>query len=138
VIIEVDHAVRLWIRHGVGEHPGTHQVTMLRQLPPQADAVEDVVPEDQRNRFVADEVGAQDERLGDALGPRLHHVFQPQPELAPVAQQPLELRLVLGRGDHQDLPDPGHHQRGERIIDHRFVEDRHELLGQRLGDGPEP
>ena len=37
-------------------------------------AVEDVVAEHERDGVVADEVGADDERLGEAVGARLHGV----------------------------------------------------------------
>ena len=60
----------------------------------------------------------------------------------PVAEQPLEGRLVVRRGDDQDLPDARQHQRAERVVDHRLVVDRHELLadgqGQRMQPGAGP
>ena len=82
----------LRVGHRVGEDPPAGSGCRLGELPAQADAVEDVVAEDQRDRLVADEVRADQERLGDALRSRLHRVLQPQPELAAVAEQPLELR----------------------------------------------
>ncbi|GFJ83204.1 hypothetical protein Phou_073840 [Phytohabitans houttuyneae] len=69
---------------------------MAGQLVAQAHAVEDVVAEDERHRLVADEVRPDDERLRDALGPRLRRVAKVEAPLRAVAQQPLELRLVLG------------------------------------------
>jgi hypothetical protein len=111
---------------------------VLGELPAQPDAVEDVVAQDQRDRFVPDEVGADQKRLGDALGAGLRRVGHRQAPLAAVAEQPLELALVVRRGDHEDLPDAGHHQRAQRVVDHGLVEYRHELLGHRPGDGPQP
>ena len=51
-----------------------------------------------------------------------------QARIGAVAEQPLEQRLVLRRGDDKNVPDPGEHQSRQRIIDHRLVEDRQQLL----------
>ena len=53
---------------------------------------------------------------------------------AAVAEQALELRRVLRRGDDQDVANAGQHQDAERIIDHRLVVDRQQLLRDRDGD----
>ncbi len=34
----------------------------------------------------------------------------------------------MGCGDDEDVPDPGEHQRRQRVVDHRLVVDRDELL----------
>ena len=39
-----------------------------------------------------------------------------------------ERRRVMWRGDHQHLVDAGEDQRGQRVVDHRLVVDRDELL----------
>ena len=57
-----------------------------------------------------------------------------QPPLVPVAQQIAERRLVARRGDDQKFADAGRHQRRQRIINHRLVVDRQQLLRQRHGD----
>ena len=108
------------------------------QVLAEAGAVEDVVAEDEGDGLVADEVGADEERLGQALGLRLDGVADLDADLGPVAEQPLEAGLVLGGRDDQDLADPGIHQQGERVVDHRLVVDRHQLLADRLGDRIEP
>ena len=101
-------------------------------------AVEDVVAQDQPDPVVADVVGADDERLGQPVRARLHGVRQRDPELRPVTQEPVELLDPVGRGDDQPVLDPGQHQRGERVVDHRLVVDRHQLLAHREGDGVQP
>ena len=58
--------------------------------------------------------------------------------LRAVAQQPLERRQVLRRRDDQDVPDARQHQRRERVVDHRLVVDRQELLADRPGDRMQP
>ena len=100
--------------------------------------VEDVVAEDQGGRVVADEVGADDEGLGEAVWARLDGVVQVDAPLAAVAEQLLEARGVLRGGDDQDVADAGQQQRGQRVIDHRLVVDRQQLLGYRQGGRMQP
>ena len=49
-------------------------------------------------------------------------------EFAAVAKQLLKAALVVWRRDDQYIANIGHHKRGQRIIDHRLVVDRQELL----------
>ena len=60
------------------------------------------------------------------------------PSSWPSPSRLLELRLVLRGGDDEDLADPGHHQRRERVVDHRLVVDRHDLLADAASDRVEP
>ena len=101
-------------------------------------AVEDVVAEDEGRIVVADEVGADDEGLGEAVRAGLDGVLQVDAPLAAVAEQLLEARGVLRGGDDQDVPDAGQQQRGQRVVDHRLVVDRQQLLGYRQGGGMQP
>ena len=78
--------------------------------------------------------GAEHERLGQSVGRGLDRVVDGHAEPAAVAQQAPELRAVLGRGDHQDVPDPGEQQRGQRVVDHGLVVDGHQLLADALRD----
>ena len=96
--------------------------------------MEDVVPQHQPDRVRSDEVRADREGLGQALGPGLYGVADRQAQLGSIPQQPLELRAVLRRCDDQYLPDPGMDQRRQRVVDHRLVVDGHQLLGHRAGD----
>ena len=59
-------------------------------------------------------------------------------ELRAVAEQPLELLGVVRRGDDQDVADAGQHQRRQRVVDHRLVVDRHQLLADAQGDRVQP
>jgi hypothetical protein len=59
-------------------------------------------------------------------------------ELGAVTEEALELGLVGGGGDDQDLGDPGQHERGQRVVDHRFVVDGHQLLADGVGDRIQP
>ena len=96
-------------------------------------AVEDVVAQHQRARRIADELVADDEGLRQAIGAGLHRVLQVDAPLAAVAQQLLEARRVLRRADDQDVAHAAEHQRAQRVVDHRLVVHRQQLLadGQR-------
>src|SRR5262245_24923160 len=44
----------------------------------------------------------------------------------------------MRRGDDQDLANPGQHQRGERIVYHRLIVNRQQLLAELEGNRPKP
>src|SRR5206468_2271506 len=85
-----------------------------------------------------DEPSADHERLGESLRPRLHVVHDAEPELTAVAEQALKRRLVFRRRNDEDVPDAGEHQRRERVVNHRLVVDRDELLAESQGQRIEP
>jgi len=129
--VELDDAVRAGLGHVIGEHDRAVGVAVPGELGAQTGAVEDVVAENQRGGVVADVLRTDLERLCQPLRPRLLRVGDAQPELGPVPEKRLERRLIGRRGDHQDVGDPSQHQRGERVVDHRLVVDRHQLLADR-------
>ncbi|MNO89191.1 hypothetical protein D3C76_806680 [compost metagenome] len=136
VAIELHDAVTLRVVDVVGEHAGAgFALGRVQQQFMQVVAMEDVVAEYQRIEVVADEGFADQEGLGQSVRGFLECVVQVEAPLAAVAQQLLEAGRVLGRRDDQDLADTGQHQRAERVIDHRLVVDRQQLLGngQRRG-----
>jgi hypothetical protein len=101
-------------------------------------SIEDVVAQHQRAGVIADEVGADDESLCQTLGRGLHRVLDMQSPLRAIAEQLFEARRVLRGGNQQDVADPRQHQRGQRVVHHRLVVYRQQLLGDRLGDGIQP
>ena len=101
-------------------------------------AIEDVVAERESDRVPADELAADEKRLGQAVRARLHGVIDVDAEMLAVAEQPAERLLVLRCRDEENLADAGKHQRRERVVDHRLVVDRHELLGHCDGEGIQP
>src|SRR4029453_9891072 len=100
--------------------------------------VEDVVPEDQRDPVGAHEAPADDEGLRKALRAWLLRVAEPEAPLLAASEQLAEARQILGRGDDQDLPDAREHQHAQRVIDHRLVVDRQQLLAHHAGEWIEP
>ena len=112
------------------------------EVPSQAVAVEDVVAEDERAGLPSRELLAYYEGLREAVGAGLDGVGQVHAVVRPVAQQALEVRKVGGGRDDQDVADAGHHEDGQRVVDHRFVVYRQQLLagdgGQRVEAGAGP
>ena len=100
-------------------------------------SVENVVAENQGATLSGDEVGAEEKRLRDALGRRLHDVAEVHAPARAVAQQLLEARRVKRRGDDEDVANARQHQHAERVVDHRLVVHRQQLLGDTLRRGIE-
>ena len=119
--------------HG-GEAAGLGVLHGAAEVPAQAVSVEDVVAEDERAGLPSRELLADDEGLCEAVGAGLDGVRQVHAVVRPVSQQALEVRKVRGGRDDQDVADAGHHEDGQRVVDHRLVVDRQQLLA---GDGGE-
>ena len=60
------------------------------------------------------------------------------PHCVAVAEQMLEGGLILRRGDDQHVADLGQHQRRQRIVDHRLVVDRQQLLRRHQRERMQP
>ena len=101
-------------------------------------AVEDVVAEDQRDRSAPTKSRADDEGLGQAVGLRLHGIGEREAQLRAVAEQRAGRAADPRRRDDQDFANAGQHQRRQRIIDHRLVVDRQQLLGDDQGHRMQP
>jgi hypothetical protein len=97
---------------------------------PEVRAVEDVVAEHQRTRFAGDELLADQQRVRDAARRCLLGVRQPDPPLGSVQ--------IVGRRDHEDVPDAGEEQRRQRVVDHRLVEHRKQVLRDRACERIQP
>ena len=133
-VVEFDNAVALGIVDQISEHGAAlllRRGAMQHRREP--GAVEDVVAEDQRAGVGADEIAADDEGLGETLRLRLDGIGEAHADAAAVAEEADKAVLVLGRGDHQHLANAGEHQHRQRVIDHRLVVDREQLLAG--GDG---
>ena len=140
-VIELGHAVSFGVGDPVSEDGGLSPAGGLAGLGEhglEAGAVEDIVAEHQTGVVAADELPADDERLRQSVRAWLHGITHPAAEMAAVAQESLEIRQILRGGYQQDVADSGMHERGERVIDHRLIVHRQELLAHRPGDGIEP
>lgn len=130
--VELHDAEALGVVHVVAEDRGPTGLGVLdgaRQVARQAVAVEDVVAEHQRARLAVNELLADGEGLGQAVGARLLGVGQVHAVARAVPEQALEVGEVRRRGDDQDVPDARQHEGGQRVVDHGLVVDRQQLLG---------
>jgi hypothetical protein len=89
---------------------------------------QDVVPEDAAESVVADEVAGQADGVGDALRPALIAVREIQPEVLAVRQQLHDVTDALAADDDHDFADAHAGQRRDRVVDHRPVVDRQQML----------
>lgn len=130
--VELHDAEALGVVHVVAEDRGAARLGVLdgaRQVAGQPVSVEDVVAEHQGARLAGDEVLADGEGLGEAVGARLLGVGQVHAVARAVPEQALEVGQVGRRGDDQDVPDARQHEGGQRVVDHGLVVDRQQLLG---------
>ena len=97
-------------------------------------AVENIVTQDHGAFVIADELPANQERLGQAVGTGLLGVAQLQAKLAAVAQKLLKTGQVLGGGNNENIPDTCAHQHRNGIVDHRFIINWHQLFANAFGD----
>src|SRR5438093_7433666 len=94
-------------------------------------AVEDVVAERQGDPVGSDELASDNERLRESIRARLRGVLDLQADLGAVAEQPPEAIALVWRGDDEDVADTREHQVRQRVVHHRLVVDRDELLADR-------
>ena len=130
--VELHDAEALGVVHVVAEDRGAARLRVLDgllQVAAEAVAVEDVVAEHQRARLAGDELLADGEGLGQAVGARLLGVGQVHAVARAVPEQALEVGQVGRRGDDQDVPDARQHKGAKRVVDHGLVVDRQQLLG---------
>ena len=93
-----------------------------------------VVAKHQCRWRVVKEFGADQGRLGQTIWAGLLCVLDGHAPGAAIAEQAPKGVLIVGSGDDQYLADPCQHQGAERVVDHRFVIHRHQLLAHRRGE----
>ena len=130
--IELDDAEALGVVHVVAEHRCAARLRVLDgllQVSAEAVAIEDVVAEHECARLAVDELLADGEGLGQAVGARLLGVGEVDAVARAVPEQALEVGQVGRGGDDQDVTDARQHEGGQRVVDHGLVVDRQQLLG---------
>src|SRR5882672_7903366 len=128
VRIEFDHAVGSGIGHPIGvDHRAASRRTALGHRR-QRIAVEKIVAQDQADPVRAHEAAPDQEHFGDAAGLGLHRITDLEAPLPAIAEQAAIGLLVVWIDYQQDLATARQHQRAERVVDHRLVVDRQELL----------
>ena len=134
VLVELDHAVSF----GLIDVTGEDQSPVIVPRGPfdhlgKAASVEEVVAEYQGAVIITDKRFTDQKGLCYALGRGLHGIFEAQAQRAAVAEKPaVEVDVIGGRND-QDFPYVRHHEHGQRVVDHRLVENGDDLF--RYGQG---
>ena len=126
--VKLDHTVALGVAHGVGKHDTTLGVGRGLQDAGHLGTVKNIVAQNERHRVVADEVASEHECLRQAVGLVLHGVLEAAAKLRTVAQKLVKERRVVRSGDEQDFANSGLHQGRKRVVNHRLVVHRHQLL----------
>ena len=101
-------------------------------------AVENIIAENKRNRVTANEITTNQKGLGNAFGAGLRRIADLQAKPLTIFQETPEAVLLMGGRNDKDLTNPRQHKRGERVIDHRFIVDWHELFADCPGNGIQP
>ena len=137
VPVELGHAVTFGVLDPISEYrrlsPLGHTDGLSKHLG-ESRSVKDIVAQHQTGCVVTDKLLADNKRLRKTVGRRLLGILQMYAVVRTVTQQPLESRQILRGGDHQNIPDSGQHQHGNRVVNHRFVVDRQQLLADPFGN----
>src|SRR6266511_3112508 len=99
--------------------------------------MEDIVAEHEATRVPGEEGFADDESLSQPVRLRLNLIGERHAPLLASAEETFETSGIFGRSDDQYFADSSKHQHRQRIVDHRFVVDRQQLLRHRMGEGME-
>src|SRR5262249_10317710 len=139
VFIERHHSVSFGVAHLIGKYrrasiARTRNSKHLRQ----AVAKKYIIAEHKRTRALTNEIRSDQKCLRKSFWLWLYRVAKSDTPLAPVTQQPLKLSAIIRRRDNKDVANTSKHQRRQRIIDHRFVENRQQLLADTAGYRIEP
>ena len=136
---ELHHAVGCRLRNMVTKNRGPRATRIsrldgLNEVLP----VENIVAQHKGGWSIAHKVRSDVERLCKPLRTRLGGVAQRNAKLAAITEQALEERQILRRGNQQNLSDARQHEHRQRIVNHRLVIHRHELLAHRDGEWIQP
>src|SRR5574339_193240 len=130
--IELRHSISLRVMNMIREdaaasRPHHRVVQQVMKIM----TIENVVSQHESREIIADEGRTDHERLRQSIGRWLNRILKVEPPLRTGSKELLEPRGVLWRRNNKNLANSCQHQCGERIIDHRFVEHRQELLADR-------
>ena len=127
--IELDDTVTFRVAHAITED-GRPSLTCgcLSKVIREVRTVEEVVSESESHATAPDKLAADDERLSQPLRAWLNGVPDAQSDFRAVPEQALESADVARSADDEDVPNACEHQRGQRVVHHRLVVDRQELL----------
>ena len=126
------HAVAFRVSDAIGEDGGAGFAPgRLLQLRRQMIAKDHVVAQCQRAGLPIQPVAPDMEGLSQPVRRGLFGIGEAHPQPRAIAEQATELRQIGRRRDHQNVANARQHQHRERIIHHRLVIHRQQLLARR-------
>src|SRR5437016_2270087 len=136
VAIQLYYTVAFRVTDRVSENRGA-AFPLAGALENQAEvlAVKDVIAQHQRAAIISDKIAANEKSLGQSSRRRLHGIADVHAPLFSRAKKLLKARRVLRGGDYQYFSYARLHEHAQRVIDHGFVVNGKELLGNRVRDG---
>ena len=137
VIVKGYNAIPLWVRYFVSKDHTTIWVGAGTQRIIERCAVEDVIAQDERHLVVTNKFLTNDKCLRQAIGAGLNGILQIDTPLRTITKQALEACLISWGRDDEDVANPCLHQRGERVVDHWLVINRHQLFANCLSNWPQ-
>jgi len=139
ILVELHHAVALWVPHGVRENNrAVFQLGSAAQHFRQAVPKENIIAQYQAGAFARQKFFANQKGIRQAARNSLNSISKRQTPLGAIPQQALIQKLLFGRGDYQYFPDARQHQHGQGVINHWFIVNRQQLLADCHRERVEP
>ena len=91
-------------------------------------AIEYIVAKYHRTGIISNKVLANEKSLRQAIRTRLYCIGQVNAKLRAIAKQFFKARCIIRRRNNQDILNACQHQCRQRIINHRFIINRQQLL----------
>jgi hypothetical protein len=126
-IVKLDDAVTLRVIHVITENRRAG-FEFREDAVKRIAAVKDVITQDERDLVFAHKGFGNDKGLGNTAGFELFAIFDGNAETQAVAEKLFEARQVVRRRNKAKFANAALDERGQRIINHRLVVDRLELL----------
>lgn len=137
--VELDDAVRSRVFHEIPENsPATLASDFCCGVPERSaetTAIKDIVAKDKRTGVARDKLFAHNEGVGEPSGLVLYCVIEFHAEPGAIAKKLTENTDIARSRNNEHLADPGEHQDRQRVVDHGFVIERQDLLGNGFCDG---
>ena len=90
--------------------------------------MEDIVAQNKARAIITNKIGTDSKRLCQTIRRWLLGILKVNTVVAAITKQALEARKVIRSGDYENISDTGKHKHRDRIVDHRLVINRHQLL----------
>ncbi|MPM64768.1 hypothetical protein SDC9_111657 [bioreactor metagenome] len=127
--IKIYHTIAFRVTHFVGKDQGAiSKGSALAQLTAKPLPKENVIAQNQGHFFASNELLTHNKSICQAARFILASVGELKPKLRSIPKQPLKTGQVFWRADHQNIADACQHKHGKRVIDHRFIVNRQQLL----------